>query len=69
MKRTPPLPPHPKLKRIRFIKGAWTAGGHNFDDAMLCAHCGRSWSRQQESPTYCRRAPELLPRRGRTQAA
>jgi hypothetical protein len=69
MQRTLPMQPHPKLKKLRFIKGAWTAGGHSFNDAMRCSSCRRSWVRQQESPTYCRKALETLPRRKRTRAA
>ena len=55
----PPESPHPKIKKLRFNKGAWTAGGHNFDDGMHCSHCRLSWARQQKLPIYCRKAPEL----------
>jgi hypothetical protein len=64
-----PQPPHPKLKKLRFIKGAWTAGGHNFDDGMCCSHCRRSWASQQKSPTYCRKLPELHSKRKSTRVA
>jgi hypothetical protein len=69
MDRTPPQPPHPKIRKLRFIKGAWSAGGHNFDDAMRCAHCRRTWSAQQRSPTYCPKVPGLTSPRDRSRAA
>lgn len=44
------------MRPLRFVKGAWTAGGHAFDDRMQCAHCRRSWGSQQHRPTYCAHA-------------
>jgi hypothetical protein len=36
------------------VKGAWTSGGHAFDDKMACVNCRCSWQTQQRRPTYCR---------------
>jgi len=41
------------MKRLRLVKGGWSAGGHAFDDRMRCTHCRRSWESQQRRPTYC----------------
>jgi len=41
------------VKRLRPVKGGWSAGGHTFDDRMRCTHCRRSWESQQRRPTYC----------------
>lgn len=54
--RCPAPPPGKGLKPLRFVKGDWTAGGHAFDDAMVCANCRRTWRSQQRRPTYCARA-------------
>ncbi len=54
--RCPPPPAGKGLKPLRFVKGAWTSGGHAFDDRMVCTNCGHRWQVQQRRPSYCAEA-------------
>ena len=38
-----------KNRRIRFVKGNWTAGRHVFNYKMRCRDCGRTWKEQQQT--------------------
>ncbi len=53
--RCPP-PPGQGVKPLRFVKGAWTSGGHAFNDHLICTRCRKTWKTQQSRPSYCAKA-------------